>query len=93
MFINIMVATVAADPAVAREPRDHLVRFGFQLRHGYCSMRKYLRIQRFPSSKNTSLIAQHCPIALFVRPFFPGLSQSYTGATAVLVDELDAGGF
>jgi hypothetical protein len=51
MFINIMVATVAAYPAVAREPRDHLVPVGFQLRHGYRSMRKYLRIRRFPSSK------------------------------------------
>ena len=91
MFINIMVATMAADPAVAREPRDHLVPVGFQLRHGYRSMRKYLRIRRFPSSKNTSLIAQHCPTALFVRPYFPGLSQSHTGATSVLVDEFDAG--
>jgi hypothetical protein len=44
MFINIMVATVAADPAVALEPRDHLVSVGFQLQHGYRSMRKYLRI-------------------------------------------------
>jgi hypothetical protein len=44
MFINIMVATVAANPAVAFEPRDHPVSVGFQLKHGYRSMRNYLRI-------------------------------------------------
>jgi hypothetical protein len=31
MLINIMVTTVAADPTVALEPRDHLVPAGFQL--------------------------------------------------------------
>jgi hypothetical protein len=51
MFIDIMVATMAADPAVALEPCDHLVPVGFQLRHGHRSMRNYLRIQRFLSSK------------------------------------------
>jgi hypothetical protein len=51
MFINIMVATVAADPAVVFEPRDHLVPVGFQLQHGHRPMRKYLRIQRIRSSK------------------------------------------
>jgi len=34
MFINIMVATVAADPAVALKPRDHFVPVGFRLQHG-----------------------------------------------------------
>jgi len=29
MFIDIMVATMAADPAVALEPRDYLVPVGF----------------------------------------------------------------
>ena len=33
MLINIMVATMAADPAVAFEPCDHLVPIGFRLRH------------------------------------------------------------
>ncbi|WP_426616349.1 hypothetical protein [Bradyrhizobium sp. McL0616] len=33
MFIDIMVATMAADRAVAIEPRDYLVPAGFQLRH------------------------------------------------------------
>jgi len=56
MFINIMVATVAADPAVALEPRDHLVPVGFRLQHGSVFMRKYLRIRRCPSSKNPSLL-------------------------------------
>jgi hypothetical protein len=35
MFINIMVATVAANPAVTLEPRDHFVPVGFQLRHAF----------------------------------------------------------
>jgi hypothetical protein len=51
MFINIMVAPVTADPAVALEPRGYLISVGFRLQHGHRSMRKYLRIQRFPSSK------------------------------------------
>jgi hypothetical protein len=38
MFINIMVTTVAADPAVALEPRDHLVPVGFQLQHWHRSL-------------------------------------------------------
>ena len=44
MLINIVVAAVAADPAVALEPRDHLVPVGFRLRHGHPRMRKYMRI-------------------------------------------------
>ena len=44
MLINIMVATVATDPAVAFKPRDHLVPVGFRLRHGHCFVRKYMRI-------------------------------------------------
>jgi hypothetical protein len=51
MFINIMVATMAANPAVALEPRDNLVPVGFQLQHAHRSMRNYLRIQRLPSSR------------------------------------------
>jgi hypothetical protein len=43
MLINIMVATVAADPAVALKPRDYLVPVGFRLRHGHCFLRKYMR--------------------------------------------------
>jgi hypothetical protein len=34
MLKNIMVATVAANPAIARKSRDHLVSVGFRLRHG-----------------------------------------------------------
>jgi hypothetical protein len=34
-----------------------------------------------------------CRIGLFAELFFAGLSKPYTGATAVLVDEFDAGGF
>ena len=45
MLINIMVTTMAADPAVALEPRDHLVPVGFRLRHGHPIMRKYMRIK------------------------------------------------
>jgi hypothetical protein len=57
MFIDIMVATMAADPAVALEPRDHLVPIGLQLRHGHRFMRKYLRIQRLPSSRMRHLLS------------------------------------
>jgi hypothetical protein len=32
-------------------------------------------------------------IGLFAGPFFPRLSKSYTGATTILVDELNAGSF
>jgi hypothetical protein len=32
MLINIMVATVAADPTVTLKPRDHVVPLGFRLR-------------------------------------------------------------
>jgi hypothetical protein len=60
MFINIMVATVAADPAVALEPRDHLVPVGFPLQQWLRFMRKYLRIRQRPSSKNPSLSSQYC---------------------------------
>jgi hypothetical protein len=35
MLINIMVATVAADPTVALKPCGHLAPIGFRLRHGY----------------------------------------------------------
>ena len=49
-------------------------------------MRKYLRIQRLPSSK----MRHQLRAALFVRPFFPGLSQPNAGAASVVVDELDA---
>jgi hypothetical protein len=31
------------------------------------------------------------PRSLFSRLFFSGLSKAHTGATAILVDELDAG--
>ena len=44
MLINIVVAAVAADPAVALEPRDHLVPVGFRLPHGHPRIRKYMRI-------------------------------------------------
>jgi len=64
MFIDIMVATRAADPAVAPEPRDYLVPVGFQLRHGHRSVRKYLRIQRLPSTRMRHLLSN-----------FSGLSQ------------------
>ena len=37
MLINIMVATMAADPAVAFKPRDYLVSVGFRLRHATAS--------------------------------------------------------
>jgi hypothetical protein len=43
--------------------------------------------------QNASLIAQHCRIALFMRPYFRRLSKPNPGATAVLVDEFDAGRF
>ena len=42
------------------------------------SMRKYLRIERLPSSQNTSLIAQHCRTTRFVWPFSPGLSEHHS---------------
>jgi len=58
MFINIMVTTVAADPAVALEPRDHLVPVGFQLQPYHRLMRKYMRIRLCSSSKNAQLITQ-----------------------------------
>jgi hypothetical protein len=44
MLINIMVATVAADPTVALKLRGHLVPIGFWLRHRHSSMHKYMRI-------------------------------------------------
>jgi hypothetical protein len=45
MPVNIVVATMAADPAVTLEPRDHLGPVGFRLWHCDCSMRKYMRIE------------------------------------------------
>jgi hypothetical protein len=47
MLINIMVTTVAADPAVALEPRDYLVPVGFQLQHGHRLMCKYMQLAIF----------------------------------------------
>jgi len=47
-------------------------------------------VERTFVKQNASLIAQHYRIALFVRPFFPRLSQPYTWTAAVFVDELDA---
>jgi hypothetical protein len=35
MLKNIMVTTVAANLAVTRKPRDHLVSASFRLRHSY----------------------------------------------------------
>jgi hypothetical protein len=43
MLINIVVTTMAADPAVALKPRDYLVPVGFRLRHGHYFLRKYMR--------------------------------------------------
>ena len=54
MLINIMVATVAANPAVALKPRDHLVPVGFRLRHGHRLMRKYIRIYKLKQPKNAT---------------------------------------
>jgi hypothetical protein len=45
MLINIMVATMAADPAIAFKPGDYLISVGFRLRHGHPTMRKYMRIK------------------------------------------------
>jgi hypothetical protein len=44
MLINIVVTTMAANPAVAFKPGDYLVSVGFRLRHGHSTMRKYMRI-------------------------------------------------
>ncbi len=44
MLINIMVATMVADPTVALKPRDHLGPTGFRLRHG--TWDKYMRMGR-----------------------------------------------
>ena len=51
MLINIMVATVAANPAVALEPRHHLVPVGFRLRHGHRLIRKYMRTATLVNQK------------------------------------------
>ena len=57
MFINIMVATMAANPAVALKPRDYLVSVGFRLRHGRYFVHKYMRIEN-RCQMNTQLFAQ-----------------------------------
>jgi hypothetical protein len=44
MLINIVVTTMAANPAVAFKPGDYLVSVGFRLRHGHSTIRKYMRI-------------------------------------------------
>jgi hypothetical protein len=51
MLINIVVTTMAADPAVAFKPGDYLVSVGFRLRHGHPTMRKYMRIKIFVNMK------------------------------------------
>jgi hypothetical protein len=61
MLIDIMVTAVAADPAVALEPCDHLVPVGFQLQHSHRLIRKYIRNWLFSSSKNAQLITQCIP--------------------------------
>ena len=87
MFIEIMVATMAADPAVALEPRDHLVPVGLQLRMATVLCANIcVPHPAAPVKQNASFIEQHCRIALSVWPFFPGFSQPYTWAAAVLVD-------
>ena len=59
MLINIMVATVASNPAVALKPRGHLFSVRFRLRHGHCFVNKYMRNQKFSSIINTQLFAQY----------------------------------
>jgi hypothetical protein len=44
MLINIMVAAVAANPAVALKPHNDLVPVAFWLRHDHRFVRKYMRI-------------------------------------------------
>ena len=51
MLINIMVTTVAADPAVALEPRDHLVPVGFQLQHTTLNTQIYAQPAIFVKQK------------------------------------------
>ena len=57
MLVNIMVATVAADPTFALKPRDHLVPIGFRLRHRTFQAQLYAHL-RFLQPANTQLIAQ-----------------------------------
>jgi len=57
MFINIVLTTMAADPAIALKPRDYLFPVGFWLRHGRRFARKYMRIGD-SCQINAQLIAQ-----------------------------------